>query len=83
MNPSAINSFDKTYMEDTFALANAVPQLEAPNSGAWQIFENKIKDYAKTTCGRRTRQGNIYLLTGRSEKGLKGVTKPHITNKFT
>ena len=24
MNPPTINSFDKTYMEDTFALANAV-----------------------------------------------------------
>ena len=33
MNPSGINSFDKTYMKNTFTLTNAVPQFEASNSG--------------------------------------------------
>ena len=28
MNPSGINSFDKTYMKNTFTLTNAVPQFE-------------------------------------------------------
>ncbi|XP_027057298.1 nuclease EXOG, mitochondrial-like, partial [Pocillopora damicornis] len=69
MNPSGINSFDKTYMKNTFTLANAVPQFEASNSGPWSDFENKIKDYAHKTCGSKTRQGTLYLLTGRSENG--------------
>ena len=82
MNPSGINSFDKTYMKNTFTLTNAVPQFEASNSGPWQEFERKIRNYAKTTCGSQTRQGTFYLLTGRSENGLQGVTKPSITNTF-
>ena len=82
MNPSGINSFDKTYMKNTFTLANAVPQFEASNSGTWSDFENKIKDYAHKTCGSKTRQGTLYLLTGRSENGLNGVPKPHLTNTF-
>ena len=83
MNPSGINSFDKTYMKNTFTLANTVPQFKASNSGPWNDFENKIKEYAKTTCGSKTRQGTLYLLTGRSENGLKDVPKPSITNTFT
>ena len=82
MNPSGINSFDKTYMKNTFTLANAVPQFEASNSGPWSDFENKIKDYAHKTCGSKTRQGTLYLLTGRSENGLKGVPKPRVTDAF-
>ena len=82
MNPSGINSFDKTYMKNTFTLANAVPQFEASNSGPWSDFENKIKDYAHKTCGSKTRQGTLYLLTGRSENGLNSVPKPHLTNTF-
>ena len=82
MNPSGINSFDKTYMKNTFTLANAVPQFEASNSGPWSDFENKIKDYAHKTCGSKTRQGTLYLLTGRSENGLNGVPKPQLTNTF-
>ena len=53
------------------------------NSGPWNDFEKKIKDYAKTTCGSKSRQGTLYLLTGRSENGLKDVPKPSITNTFT
>ena len=82
MNPSGINSFDINFMKATFTLSNAVPQFEASNSGPWEGFENKIKDYAKITCGSITRQGTLYLLTGRSENGLNGVPKPHFTNTF-
>ena len=83
MNPSGINSFDINFMKATFTLTNAVPQFEASNSGPWQVFENKIKNYAKIICGSQTRQGTLYLLTGRSENGLNAVPKPQVTNTFT
>ena len=83
MNPSGINSFDINFMKATFTLTNAVPQFEASNSGPWQVFENKTKYYAKITCGSQTRQGTLYLLTGRSENGLNAVPKPQVTNTFT
>ena len=83
MNPSGINSFDINFMKATFTLTNAVPQFEASNSGPWQVFENKMKDYAKITCGGQTRQGTLYLLTGRSENGFNAVPKPQVTNTFT
>ena len=82
MNPSGINSFDINFMKATFTLSNAVPQFEASNNGPWKDFEDKIKDYAKKTCGNKTRQGTLYLLTGRSENGLNGVLKPQLTNTF-
>ena len=82
MNPSGINSFDINFMKATFTLSNAVPQFEASNNGPWKDFEDKIKDYAKKTCGSKTRQGTLYLLTGRSENGLKGVPKPRVTDAF-
>ncbi|CAH3160347.1 unnamed protein product, partial [Pocillopora meandrina] len=82
MNPSGINSFDINFMKATFTLSNAVPQFEASNNGPWKDFENKIKDYANKTCGSKTRQGTLYLLTGRSEKGLNGVPKPRLRNTF-
>ena len=82
MNPSVINSFDTRFMKATFTLTNAVPQFTKSNSGPWRDSEGKIRKYAKTTCGSQTRQGTLYLLTGRSENGLKGVTKPSITNTF-
>ena len=69
MNPSAINSFDKDFMTATFTLTNAVPQFKASNCGPWQEFETKIVDYAKDICGPRG--GTLYLLTGRSENGIK------------
>ena len=40
MNPFGINSFDQTYMKNTFTLVNAVLKFEASNSGPWQVFEN-------------------------------------------
>ena len=68
MNPAGINSFDFKFMKATFTLTNAVPQFEASNSGPWQDFETKIRDYAKDICGPRG--GTLYLLTGRSENGI-------------
>ena len=68
LNPLQINSFDKTYMKATFTLTNSVPQFTASNSGAWQVFETRVTDYAKSTCGPK--EGTLYLLTGRSENGL-------------
>ena len=55
MNPSAINSFDTSFMKATFTFTNAVPQFTKSNSGPWQHFEKKIRNYAKTTCGSQTR----------------------------
>ena len=69
MNPLGINSFDLNFMKATFTLTNAVPQFEASNSGPWQNFETKIRDYAKDICGPR--EGTLYLLTGRSENGIR------------
>ena len=83
MNPSGINSFNTNFMKATFTLTNAVPQFEASNNGPWRVFKDMIKDYAKNTCGSKTRQGTLYLLTGRSENGLKSVTKPHVSTTFT
>ena len=68
MNPSGINSFDINFMKATFTLTNAVPQFQASNSGPWQEFETRIRNYAQNTCGRNG--GTLYLLTGRSENGL-------------
>ena len=95
MNPSGINSFDLNFMEATFTLTNAVPQFEASNSGPWQEFETNIRDYAKNICGPNV--GTLYLLTGRSENGIKPdplnpgkvvqdtlntVPKPYLRKKF-
>ena len=93
MNPSVINSFDLNFMKATFTLTNAVPQFEASNSGPWQEFETKIRDYAKNICGPRG--GTLYLLTGRSENGIitdaqnkvvkdtsNHVPKPYLKDKF-
>ena len=93
MNPSVINSFDLNFMKATFTLTNAVPQFQASNSGPWQEFETKIRDYAKDICGPRG--GTLYLLTGRSENGIRAdaqnkvvkdtsnrVPKPYLKDKF-
>ena len=55
-------------MKATFTLTNAVPQFQASNSGPWQEFETKIRDYAKNICGQN--DGTLFLLTGRSENGI-------------
>ena len=70
MDPLAINSFDKSFMEATFTLTNAAPQYVASNSGPWQIFEAKVRRYAQNSCGSRSRLGTLYLLTGTSDLGL-------------
>ena len=68
MNPLGINTFDKSFMKATFTLTNAVPQFETSNSGPWQTFETRIRNYAQNTCG--SRGGTLYLLTGKSNYGL-------------
>ena len=70
MDPLAINTFDKRFMEATYTLTNAAPQYVASNSGPWQIFEAAIRSYAKNSCGSRARQGTLYLLTGTSDFSL-------------
>ena len=67
MDPLAINSFNKSFMQATFTLTNAVPQYVASNSGPWQIFEARVRGYAQEYCGSHARQGTLYLLTGTSE----------------
>ena len=69
MNPSALNTFDKAFMKATFTLSNAVPQFQTSNSGPWQVFETRIRNYAKNTCGPRG--GTLYLLTGKSDYGVR------------
>lgn len=69
MNPSALNSFDKSFMEATFTLSNVVPQFQTSNNGPWQRFETRIVNYAKNTCGPRG--GTLYLLTGKSGNGVR------------
>lgn len=68
MNPSAINSFDKNHMKATYTLSNAVPQFQTFNSNEWGNQEQKIRDYAKNTCGKG--DGTLYMLTGISDYGL-------------
>ena len=46
-------------------------------------LRKKIRNYTKITCESQTRRGTLYLLTGRSENGLNGVPKPHVTSTFT
>ena len=70
MNPSGINTFDTNFMKATFTLTNAAPQFETSNSGPWQKFEGRIRQYAQTTCGSNARRGTLYLLTGTSTIGL-------------
>ena len=71
MNPSGINSFDENFMKATFTLTNAAPQFETSNSGPWNTFEKRIREYAKGTCGASSRSGTLYLLTGTSNFGLR------------
>jgi len=75
MDPLAINSFNKSFMQVTYTLTDAVPQYVASNSGPRQTFEAKIRSYAKESCGSRTRQGTLYLLTGTSEFSLTSYRK--------
>jgi len=69
MNPLTLNTFDKSFMKATFTLSNAVPQFETSNSGPWQAFETRIRNYAKNTCGPQG--GTLYLLTGKSNYGVR------------
>jgi len=69
MNPVTLNTFDKSFMNATFTLSNAVPQFETSKNGPWRAFETRIRNYAKNTCGPRG--GTLYLLTGKSGYGLR------------
>lgn len=69
MNPLGLNTFDKAFTKATFTLSNAVPQFETSNSGPWQTFETRIRKYAKQKCGPRG--GTLYLLTGKSDNGVR------------
>ena len=59
-------------MRATFTLTNAVPQSILTNGKDWATFEGRIRDYAKETCGAPTRNGTLYLLTGKSNRDLDG-----------
>ncbi|XP_022782840.1 uncharacterized protein LOC111323696 [Stylophora pistillata] len=83
MNPSDINSFDTNFQKATFTLTNVVPQYKESNNGPWNAFEDKIKDYAKETYWSPSRQGTLYLLTGKSENGLNNVPKLPLRDTFT
>ena len=69
MNPLTLNTFDKSFMKATFTLSNAVPQFETSNSGPWQAFETRIRNYAENRCGPQG--GTLYLLTGKSDYGVR------------
>lgn len=73
MNPAGINTFDIHSLEATFTLTNVAPQYIASNSGQWEIFEAKIRRFAIQTCGSRSRNGTLYLLTGTSEYDMEGI----------
>lgn len=73
MNPAGINTFDIYSLEATFTLTNVAPQYVASISGHWEIFEAKIRRFATETCGSRSRNGTLYLLTGTSEYDMEGI----------
>jgi len=58
-------------MKATFTLSNAVPQFQTSNNGPWKIFETRIRNYAKNSCGSPVRGGTLYLLTGKSDYGVR------------
>ena len=71
MNPSGINSFSEQFMEATFTFTNAAPIFSATDTVPWQTYESRIRKYAKDICGQKTGGGDLYLLTGTSDYGIK------------
>ena len=68
--PAALNSFNDKFRKATFTLTNAAPMFAAMNGGAWEKYEERIRQYAKCPCGS-LRKGTLYLLTGTSNYGIK------------
>ena len=67
--PAQTYSFTVPHMNSTFTYTNAVPQNAGFNRGQWALYENNIREYAKSECSPRG--GDLYLITGISEVSLK------------
>ncbi|XP_068754124.1 endonuclease domain-containing 1 protein-like [Montipora capricornis] len=67
--PAQTYSFTEPHMNSTFTYTNAVPQNSGFNRGQWALYENKIREYAKSECSPKG--GDLYLITGISEVSLQ------------
>ena len=67
--PAQTYSFTEPHMNSTFTYTNAVPQNSGFNRGQWALYENNIREYAKSECSPKG--GDLYLITGISEVSLQ------------
>ena len=77
--PAETYSFSDDNMKSTFVYTNAVPQYETFNSGQWSVYEQVIRDYGENTCAYHS--GDLYLLTGISDRRIVAATKTDITHE--
>ena len=75
MNPSLLNSFDKSRMEATFRLSNAAPQYKTSGGGPWKRYEELLAAYAKEVCARELK-GTLYVYTGTALTFVEGQKEP-------